>query len=95
MAISLIAAPKFLKLKKKLPDKLQEELDNQITILIDEPETGELKKGDLAGVRVLKFKYHSQQILLAYQYDKEGEIIYLLAVGSHENFYRNLKKYLH
>lgn len=95
MPISLIAAPKFLKLKKKLPDKLQEELDNQITSLLDEPEIGELKKGDLSGVRVHKFKYHSQQFLLAYQYDKKEDIIYLLAVGSHENFYRDLKKYLH
>ncbi|MBI4745161.1 MAG: type II toxin-antitoxin system RelE/ParE family toxin [Deltaproteobacteria bacterium] len=87
MPISLIAAPKFLKLKKKLPDKLQEELDNQIAALLNEPETGELKKGDLAGIRVLKFKFHSQQILLAYQYDKQEEIIYLLAVGSHEKVF--------
>ena len=51
---------------------------------------GEEKKGDLAGVRVYKFRIQDQQFLLAYEFDTEN--LSLLALGVHENFYRDLKK---
>jgi len=46
----------------------------------------------VAGVRVLKFKVKAQQYLLAYRYDGELELITLLAIGTHENFYRDVRK---
>ena len=49
-----------------------------------------MKKGDLAGVRVVKYKRNTQQWLLAYEVTEET--IVLLAHGSQENFYRNLKR---
>ena len=49
---------------------------------------GELKKGDLAGVRVYKLCVHDQQILLAYEYDGE-KVILLMAMGVNENFYKD------
>jgi|TARA_B110000967_G_scaffold199590_1_gene234177 hypothetical protein len=52
--------------------------------------SGASKKGDLAGVRVLKYKVKAQQYLLAYSY--EPELITLLAIGTHENFYRDIGK---
>ena len=79
---------------KKSAKKLRR---NQISIVEDaideiskDPEMGELKKGDLAGVRVYKFYIHKQLVLLAYQYS-EKEIV-LLSLSSHENFYRDLKR---
>ena len=50
--------------------------------------------GDLRGVRVHKFGFLGQRYLLAYFVDESEEAIYFLAVGGHENFYRDLKKYL-
>ena len=32
--------------------------------------------------------------LLGYRVDEDGRTLYLLAVGGHENFYRDLKQYL-
>ena len=49
-----------------------------------------MKKGDLAGVRVYKYKHNSQQRLLAYEL--KDDTLVLLGHGSHENFYRDLKR---
>ncbi len=65
-------------------------LDEQLHALMDQPKAGEMKKGDLAGLRVVKYKHNTQQWLLAYEVTEEA--IVLLAHGSHENFYRNLKR---
>lgn len=44
------------------------------------------KKGDLAFLRVYKFKMNKQLTLLGYRFDGE-----MLALGSHENFYQDIK----
>lgn len=56
------------------------------------PELGKLRKGDLAGVRVFKFKVKGQQYLLTYTHDGELILLTLLALGTHENFYRGLSR---
>ncbi|MBI5606197.1 MAG: type II toxin-antitoxin system RelE/ParE family toxin [Deltaproteobacteria bacterium] len=58
---------------------------------MENPEIGELKKGDLKGLRVLKFKYNRQLYLLSYEMKERSLNLYL--IGSHENFYSKLKKY--
>ncbi|NDP40939.1 MAG: type II toxin-antitoxin system RelE/ParE family toxin [Rhodoferax sp.] len=65
-------------------------LDEQLRALVDQPKAGDMKKGDLAGVRVVKYKHNTQQWLLAYEVGEAA--IILLAHGSHENFYKNLKR---
>lgn len=54
---------------------------------------GEMKKGDLAGIRVHKFEINDELWFLAYE-EQDSDTILLLALSSHENFYRDLKKYL-
>ena len=66
------------------------DVDNAVGVIIKTPDTGEPKRGDLAGVYVYKFKSNSQLMLLAYEYDPETRMLLLL--GSHENFYRDLKR---
>ena len=56
------------------------------------PKIGEEKKGDLSEVYVYKFKVNQQQMLLAYEWDETQRL--LLALGVHENFYRDLKRAL-
>ena len=53
-----------------------------------------MKVGDWQGIQALFYKFTSneQRILLAYEV--VGTSLYLYAFGSHENFYRHLKKYL-
>ena len=57
-----------------------------------DPMIGDSKAGDLADVRVHKFKMANQLNLLAYSYEDEILTLTLLAIGSHENFYRDLKQ---
>jgi mRNA interferase RelE/StbE len=90
----LFTTPKFLKLKKKTTKALQKQLDGNIEIISKNPDIGELKKGDLAGVRVYKFRYGNDQILIAYRVDTINNRIILYAFGTHENFYKKFKKYM-
>ena len=82
----------FIKTVKKLHKSQKELLDEVIKTLIAQPELGDLKTSDLNGVRVYKFKVNINQMLLAYRYQKETLVLMLLAYGTHENFYRDLKK---
>ena len=85
--------PLFSKQKKKLHNNQIRDLDKAIKKIMKNPAIGQQKKGDLRSVRVYKFKINSQECLLAYQSNKDS--IILLTLGSHENFYRDLKKTLH
>ena len=67
-------------------------MDGAIKQIIKNPSIGELKKGDLNGVQVYKFKMVNQLTLLAYDFNADKKQLILLALGSHENFYRDLKK---
>ena len=76
---------------KKLHKNVKQALDRTIKKIINNPDIGKLKIGDLAGIRVHKFKIKNQQYLLAYKYDDVLIILTLIALGTHENFYRDLK----
>ncbi|GBE05007.1 hypothetical protein BMS3Abin10_00626 [bacterium BMS3Abin10] len=90
--MKVIASNHFLKFKKKSPKKLQLEIDSQVKKLIEDPDIGEQKKGNLKGIRVHKFTYGRQLFLLSYEVSKN--VLRLYTIGSHENFYKKLKKYL-
>ncbi len=94
MSFELFATPKFLKLKKKAVRTLQKQLKENIEFILKKPAIGQLKKGDLAGVRVHKFRFRNDQILLAYKVDTKNKRIILYAFGTHENFYKELKRYM-
>ena len=55
------------------------------------PTIGDKKKGDLAALYVYKFRSQGQLYLLGYTIGEELKLVYLEAVGPHENFYRDLK----
>jgi hypothetical protein len=57
-------------------------------------QAGEQKTGALRMVRVLKFKVGPQQLLLAHTFHAKRNVVEVLAVGPHENFYRDLQEYL-
>jgi hypothetical protein len=87
------ALPRVVRVKKKWPADLQRMLDREVEKILANPMAGEPKKGALAGVRVHKFTHHQQLYLIGYLNEKGG-VVCLLALGSHENFYRDLQKYL-
>ena len=89
-----VQAPRFGRSKKRLPAAAQLQIDEAVKGLLADPLSGEPKTGALKGVRVIKFKVGPQQLLLAYQFDAKYNMIAVLDVGPHENFYRELQKYL-
>jgi mRNA-degrading endonuclease RelE of RelBE toxin-antitoxin system len=93
-ARQVLQAPRFAKSKRRLPPSAQLAVDDAVNGLLADPLAGEPKVGALKGVRVVKFKVGIQQLLLAYQFDTKRNAIEVLDVGPHENFYRELQKYL-
>ncbi|BCG63611.1 MAG: toxin, ParE family [Methyloprofundus sp.] len=90
--IDVYQSRRFEKVLKKLPEPQLKIVEDEIDIIIKEPEIGELKKGDLAHLRVHKFKIDNEQVLLAYSWIANKIEIYLLYLGSHENFYKKMQE---
>ena len=84
--------PPFRKFIKKQARPLQLSIEDEIEKILENPALGETKKGDLQGFRVHKFAFKKQRLLIAYKV-LVNEILFYM-VEPHENFYRNLKKYL-
>jgi mRNA-degrading endonuclease RelE of RelBE toxin-antitoxin system len=82
----------FKKFVKKQSRPFQLAIEDEVERVVSNQETGEIKKGDLTGFRVHKFKFQRQEYLIAYKTENKGIIIYM--IDTHENFYRNLKQYL-
>ena len=93
-ARAVLQAPRFGRAKKRLPSAAQLAVDDAVKGILADPLSGEPKVGALRGVRVVKFKVGAQQLLLAYQFESKRSMIEVLDVGPHENFYRELQKYL-
>ena len=79
---------------KKLHKNQLAIVNDNIKLIAANPGLGELKIGDLSGVRVYKFKMHGHLFLLAYEYTQIIDLLYLMAFGEHEIFYEKLKKSL-
>lgn len=87
----LLVTPSFVRAIKKLHPPQKADLDDAVRAISAAPEIGEAKVGDLAGIRVYKFRLSNQLCLLAYRILDESSLK-LLTFGPHENFYRDLKR---
>ena len=88
----VLQTPTFKKAVKRLHENQKKDLDAAIRQLMADPLLGEQKKGDLAFLRVYKFNMVKQLTLLGYSYEDGTVTLELMALGSHENFYRDVKK---
>ena len=89
----------FAQYVKKARKPLQLAIEDAVAVVCNAPEIGELKVGDLAGIRVYKFRFTRQEYLLVYRPPEHGALLEFLIidfyqVGAHENFYAELKRYL-
>ena len=89
--LSVIQSHSFKKAVKKLHKNQKADLDAAVRTIIDNPNLGIQKVGDLSSVRIYKFKMLKQLTLLAYQIDNGQLVLSLLMIGTHENFYRDVK----
>ena len=83
---------RFSRAYKKLRDNIIQDVDEAVFAVAGNPDIGEKKKGDLAELWVHKFCSQGQLWLLGYTRDDGIQLIYLEAISSHENFYRDLKR---
>jgi hypothetical protein len=84
--------PPFRKFVKKQTRPLQLAIEDEIENIARNPAIGETKIGDLQGIHAHKFKFQGQIFLIAYRVTESDLLFY--SIGSHENFYRDLKRYL-
>lgn len=90
--IEIQQTPTFKKAFRRLSEKQKDLVDDEIGRIVDDPDIGERKKGDLSHLWVHKFKMDGQQVLLGYSWNEQGLVITLMNVGPHENFYQEAKK---
>ena len=84
----------FAQYVKKAHKPLQLAIEDEVEVVCEAPQMG-----DLAGIRVYKFRFNRQEYLIAYRAPNEDApleflIIDFYQVGVHENFYAELKQYL-
>jgi hypothetical protein len=68
------------------------DVDRAVEAIAENPALGERKRGNLAALFVFKFRSQGQLYLLGYTIDEDVRLVYLEAIGPHENFYRDLKR---
>jgi len=82
----------FKRRVKKMHKAEKLALDEALKEIINDPSIGDLKIGDLSGIQVFKYKHKNQLYLIAYEYIDDKLILTFIEHGTHENFYRDLKK---
>jgi hypothetical protein len=92
--VRIEAALRFNRMAKKLEPIVKQALDLEIMRLAADPFKGDRKKGVLREVLVEKFEAADKQWLLAYRVLEKDGIVQLLHFAQHENFYRDLTRYL-
>ena len=93
MSWQVLQTRRFARIYKKLINAaLIADTDAAVATVADNPDTGEHKKGDLAQLWVHKFRSQGQLYLLGYTREDKVRLIYLEALGPHENFHRDFKR---
>src|SRR5690606_5774288 len=82
----------FEKAFNRLSESHKDLVDLEIEKISMSPEMGQQKKGDLSHLWVHKFKLDGRETLLGYSWQDYELVIFLLNLGPHENFYRDVKK---
>jgi mRNA interferase RelE/StbE len=93
MSWQVVQTRRFARVYKKLTQvRLIADTDAAVLVVADNPDVGERKKGDLVQLWVYKFRSQGQLYLLGYTREDTLRLVYLEAMGPHENFYRDLKR---
>jgi len=82
----------FRKFVKKQTRPFQLVIEDEVERIVHDPKIGTTKKGDLTGFQIHKFTFKKQEVLIAYRIIEANILFYM--IGSHENFYRDLKRYI-
>lgn len=92
MSYQLQQTRRFARAYKKLHNSVAADTDAAVAVVAKDPSVCELRRGGLAALHVYDFLSQGQLYLLGYTVDDDIRLVYLEAVGSHENFYRDRKR---
>jgi len=81
----------FKKAYKKLHRNQLTIVNEALDAIVKNPDIGEKKVGDLSWLRVYKFKLYTQLLLIGYTFEDRELVLRFVAMGFHENFYRDIK----
>ena len=89
----------FARFIKKVSKPFQLVIEDRVLEICTEPDIGEQKTGDLREIWIYKFRFNTQEYLVAYRFGqpkKGADLVWInfYQIGSHENFYSQLKRYL-
>lgn len=89
-------SPKAEKYFKKLKDKqLKKNYENAINRIRLNPDIGDKKTGDLAGLYAYNLYYSGTNYEIAYTVEIIArQTVVIILAGTRENFYEELKKYI-
>lgn len=87
----------FIAFVKKQHRPFKARIDDEVLNICNDPSIGEFKAGDLSHIQVHKFRFDGREWLIAYHVNEQTIDMVLVdfyQIGTHENFYPNLKEYL-
>ena len=73
----VLSTPRFDRAVKKLHAEEKGALDEAVRSVIVKPASGEPKKGDLSNVRVYKYRFNRERMLLAYAANEKEQVDHL------------------
>lgn len=93
----LVVLPPAAKFLKKLSDKKLKALyQKAIDDILLDPSIGDAKTGDLSGILGFDIYYNKTNYELAYTVEQQAEeTVVVIMAGTRENFYEQLKRYMH
>jgi mRNA interferase RelE/StbE len=92
----LVLYPPARKFLKKTKEKgLQNAFEKAFESLCENPYIGRQKVSDFSGVYGLDVYYNKTNYEISYRIEEiDGKLVIVILVGTRENFYKELKKYL-
>lgn len=81
----------FKRRVKKMHKVEKAALDKAVRKIVEDPQIGDMKTGDLSGIQIYKYKLKTQRYLIAYGYIDKQLLLTFIEHGTHENFYKDLK----
>lgn len=93
--MNLVFLPPAEKYLKKIKDKeLKRKFQKTVDAIMEDPFIGELKHGDLSGVRCCDIYHQRTNYELAYHVTfVDDQVVVVIMAGTRENFYEALKPY--
>ncbi|MBS4007558.1 MAG: type II toxin-antitoxin system RelE/ParE family toxin [Clostridium sp.] len=94
--VRLIILPPAARYINKVKEKpLKDKFQSTIEQILSDPYCGDPKTGDLTGIYCCDIFYNKTSYELAYTIiEEEGDTVVVLLVGTRENFYTELKRYM-